>query len=824
MPPKPFSNEQSASAASGGKSAQNGVSMDVGAVASSLTRAEKASLLAGVSHWKSRALHEHGISSVVFSDGPHGLRKQENGADHLGIHRSEPATCFPTASALACSFDESLVEEVGAAIGEEARDQKVDVVLGPGVNMKRSPLCGRNFEYFSEDPYLSGVLGASMVRGIQSRGVGACVKHLAGNNQEHARMVGDSVIDERALREIYLAPFERVVREGRPWSVMTGYNRLNGVYCSQHPWLLRDVLRDEWGFDGAVISDWGAMSESVASVAAGLDLCMPGPRPDHAEAVEAAVASGGLSSAALDEAACRMIDLERKARRGRELAYECDYGRHAAIAYRAACESAVLLENDGILPLPSAAKVAVIGAFAMLPRYQGAGSSKIDPVRLDDPWSAFLDAGVDVCYAQGYDAATGDASEEQLAEAQAAAARSERAVVFAGLPDRFESEGFDRKLMVMPRGHAALIERVCAANPKTVVVLQGGSPMEMPWRGLPAAVLLMYLSGCRGGHATVDILFGRVNPSGKLAETWPAKLQDTALGQTFPDTDREVCYREGIYTGYRYFDAAGVEPAYPFGFGRSYTSFSYSDPAVSLCEGGIEVSCTVTNTGGREGAETVQLYIEGIRHAGYGEPRRLAAFSKVALDAGACARVHMRIDERAFRCWDSQRHAWCVDAGRYRALLCASSRDARLSCDIDLMPGVAPFPVEEASAASVPSAPEAYRAPVPGGFSHEAFVELYGKPLPPRRPVRPFTPDSPISDLGSTFLGRQAFRIVDFLMAKTAERMSDDMKAMMDEIAADMPLRSFTSGGVPFGVVEGLVDILNGHGAKGIAKVVRHGL
>lgn len=800
---------------------QNGVIMDVGAAVSSLTTAEKALLLAGASHWKTNALEARGVSAVTFSDGPHGLRKQENGADHLGIHKSNPATCFPTASALACSFDEALIEDVGAAIGEEARDQKVDVVLGPGVNMKRSPLCGRNFEYFSEDPYVSGVLGASMVRGIQSRGVGACVKHLAGNNQEHARMVGDSVIDERALREIYLAPFERIVREARPWAVMTGYNRLNGTYCSQHPWLLRDVLRGEWGFDGAVVSDWGAMSESVASVAAGLDACMPGPRPDHVRAVEAAAASGGLSVEALDDAAGRMLDLERKARRGRSLAYECDYDRHARVAYRAACESAVLLENDGVLPLAPHAKIAVIGAFALLPRYQGAGSSKIDPAHLDDPWSAFLDAGADVCYAQGYDAATGDASEEQLAEAQALAARSECAVVFAGLPDRFESEGFDRKLMVMPRGHAALIERVCAANPKTVVVLQGGSPMEMPWRGLPAAVLLMYLSGCRGGHAAVDILFGRVNPSGKLAETWPAKLQDTALGKEFPDTDREVCYREGIYTGYRYFDAAGVEPAYPFGFGLSYTSFSYSEPAVSLCEDGIEVSCTVTNTSDRDGAETVQLYIEGIRHAGYGELRRLAAFSKVVIAAGACERVRMRIDERAFRCWDAQRHTWCVDAGCYRALLCASSRDVRLSCDIDLVPGAVPFSVEEGSAVLALPVPEAYRAPVPGGFSHEAFVELYGKPLPPRRPVKPFTPDSPISDLGSTFLGRQAFRIVDFLMAKTAERMSDDMKAMMDEIAADMPLRSFTSGGVPFGVVEGLVDILNGHGAKGIAKAVR---
>lgn len=810
-----------------GSGMQNGVSMDTASVVSSLTTAEKASLLAGASHWKTNPLEARGVSSVVFSDGPHGLRKQESGSDHLGIHKSNPATCFPTASALACSFDEGLVEEVGAAIGEEARDQKVDVVLGPGVNMKRSPLCGRNFEYFSEDPCLSGALGAAMVRGIQSRGVGACVKHLAGNNQEHARMVGDSVIDERALHEVYLAPFERVVREAKPWAVMTGYNRLNGEYCSQHSWLLRDVLRGRWGFDGVVVSDWGAMSESAASVAAGLGVCMPGPRTDHSQTVEKAVLSGELSLDALDEAACHVVELQRKALRGRGLSFECDYDRHAEIAYRAAVESAVLLENDGILPLQSTAKVAVIGSFALLPRYQGAGSSKIDPVRLDDPWSAFLDAGIDVGYARGYDVASGNSSEEMLDEAAALAAQSDVAVVFAGLPDRFESEGFDRKLMVMPKGHRSLIERVCAANPKTVVVLQGGSPMEMPWRNSPAAILLMYLSGCRGGHATVDLLLGRANPGGKLAETWPDRLQDTVLGRSFPDTDREVLYRESIYVGYRYFDAAGIEPAYPFGFGRSYTSFSYSDPAVFFIEGGIEASCTVTNTGVCEGAETVQLYIEPRARKTFGEVRRLAAFSKARLAPGESARVVMRIDERAFRFWDSGEHRWRIDEGSYGVLFCASSRDVRLACEVvlDAGEGREPFCVESALRPHPfeRQALASYYEVVPGGFSDEAFAMLYGDPLPTRRPVKPFTPDSPVSDLATTFLGRQAFRIIDFLMAGQAERMNDDMKAMMNEIAADMPLRSFTSAGIPFGVVEGLVDVLNGHWAKGVARVLRTG-
>lgn len=802
----------------------NGGEMNIDAVVSSLSATEKVGMLAGETHWRTHANEECGVPAVVFSDGPHGLRKQEKGEDHLGIHESVPATCFPTASALACSFDEALVEEVGAAIGEEARDQGVDVVLGPGVNMKRSPLCGRNFEYFSEDPFLAGALGAAMVRGIQSRGVGACVKHFAGNNQEHARMVGDSVIDERALREIYLAPFERVIREAKPWAVMTGYNRLNGVYCSEHSWLLKDVLRDEWGFDGLTVTDWGAMSSSAASVAAGLDLCMPGPRPDHARALQAALAQGVLSPDAVDSAVRHVAELAHKASLGRKIAYTCDYEDHSDIAYRAACESAVLLENDGTLPLRGTESVAVIGSFALLPRYQGAGSSKINPVHLDDSWSAFGNAGVEVSYARGYDSVSGDTDEAMLAQAAHVAAKSDVAVVFAGLPDRFESEGFDRKLMVMPKGHRVLIETVCAANPRTVVVLQGGSPMEMSWRDKPAAVLLMYLSGCQGGRAAVDILLGRACPSGKLAETWPVCLHDTALGTGFPDMNREVLYRESIYTGYRYFDAAGVEPAYPFGFGLSYTSFAYSDPCVMPCEGGFEASCTVENTGACSGREIVQLYVQPVERRGFSEVRRLAAFASAALAPGEKGRVSMHIDEAAFRFWDAAEHRWRVEPGAYELLFCASSRDRRLTSTVVLDERFAPFSVEGRNADMSVSTdvPDSYVHVMPGGFTDEAFVKIMGSSLPARRPLRPFTIDSPVSDMSATFIGRQAFRIVDLLMAKTVELMSDDMKTLMSEMAADMPLRSFTSGGVPIEVVEGLVDVLNGRRIAGMAKIARY--
>ena len=625
---------------------------------SSLPLEDRAQLLAGESHWKTHTSPNAGIPSLFLSDGPHGLRKQEGAQDCMGIAESRPATCFPTASALACSFDPELVERVGAAIGEEARRQGVDVVLGPGVNIKRHPLCGRNFEYFSEDPVVSGRLGAAMVRGIQSRGVGACLKHFAANSQEHARMVSDSVVDERTLRELYLAPFEYVVRHARPWSVMTAYNKLNGVYCSEHEWLLREVLRGEWGFDGAVVSDWGAMSSSVASVRAGLDLCMPGLRRDHARALVEAVRSGNLEEGCVSEAASHIERLARRAKACQakgsvggasesSLSDEEFYRAHADLAREAAAQSAVLLKNDGVLPLNLNARVAVIGAFARMPRYQGSGSSRINPKIIDNIWYRLEQRGVAAEYADGYDPTTGDADERQLLEAEALAARSDVALVVAGLPARYESEGFDRKLMIMPRGMRELIDRVCTANPRTVVVLQGGAPMEMPWRDRPAAILLMYLSGCQGGGAAVDVLVGDVNPSGKLAETWPVDSAQTALGTTYPDMDNEVFYREGPFVGYRYYDAVDVEPAFPFGHGESYTEFAYEGLEVKAHEGAstegpleFDVSFTLRNIGPRIGAEVAQVYIAPTSEV-VPPPcpvQWLAGFAKIELEPGGSAR------------------------------------------------------------------------------------------------------------------------------------------------------------------------------------------
>lgn len=718
-------------------------------------------------------------------------------------------------------------------------------------------------------------------------------------------MVSDSVVDERTLRELYLAPFEHVVRHARPWSVMTAYNKLNGVYCSEHEWLLRDALRGEWGFDGAVVSDWGAMSSSVASVRAGLDLCMPGPRRDRARALVEAVHSGDLGEDRVTEAASHVERLARRVEEARgampvgptfgnsspESAAEMResfvsdeefYRAHADLARTAAAQSAVLLKNDGVLPLNPDAKVAVIGAFARMPRYQGSGSSRINPKIIDNIWYRLEQRGVAAEYADGYDPTTGDAGERQLLETETLAARSDVAVVVAGLPARYESEGFDRKLMVMPRGMRELIDRVCAANPRTVVVLQGGAPMEMPWRDSPASILLMYLSGCQGGGAAVDVLVGDVNPSGKLAETWPVDLAQTALGTTYPDMDNEVLYREGPFVGYRYYDAVGVEPAFPFGHGESYTEFAYEGLGVKTCVGNpvgdaeppagsgvsrgtpgsgapprrvdscsqpsdcpleIEVSFTLRNIGSRIGAEVAQVYIAPAAGV-VPQPcpvQWLAGFSKIELEPGRERRIMLCLDGTAFRKWDASLHCWRVYSGEYEIRMASSSRDVRLTASIaigDKRSAFNPeqardrrniaekqFVLDRASAAS-PQVPEIYRHPTPGCFaqpvSARTFAELYARPLPERPPVTPFTIESTVSDMGACWLGRRLYRIIDWVMAEPASKMSRDQKAMMQEMAADMPLRSLTTSGVPLESVKGFVSMLNGHYLTGCIYAVRN--
>lgn len=785
--------------------------LDVEAAVCAMTLEEKCACLAGDGYWELGGCPRLGIGPLVVADGPHGLRRQAGPADNLGLARSEPAVCFPTASAAACLFDVDLVRRMGEAIGDEAREQGVAVVLGPGVNLKRSPLCGRNFEYLSEDPLLSGELAAAYVEGVQSRGVGTSPKHFACNEQETNRLVVDSVVDDRALRELYLEPFRIAVEKARPWTIMTAYNLVNGSYCSESAPLM-GIAREEWGFDGAYVSDWGAVNRNVASLAAGLDLAMPGPRPDYRADAEAAVRSGALPQERLDEAVRRVLELHAKHEAARGLGAGLGLEERLDAARAVAEGSAVLLENDGMLPLLPCARVAVIGAFAREPRYQGAGSSKINPVSLDCAFDALAAAGAVAAYAPGYDAATGETDAALLDEAARVAAAADAAVVFVGLPDASESEGSDRVGMALPAGHDALVERVCAANPNTAVVLQCGSAVELPWRGEPRAILLSYLAGCRGGRATADLLLGRANPSGKLAETWPARLSDTPCAESFPAKGRQARYRESLYAGYRYYDAAGVETAYPFGHGLSYTSFAYCDLRVEAsADGGFAVSFAVRNEGGRAGKEAVQVYVAPLDPGAFRPPQELKAFAKVALEPGEERRVELALPRRAFAHYDAQTGEWAVEAGAYEVRAAASSRDVRLRARV----AVEGLPRRE------DGAPEAYRRVRPGGFPDKAFEALYGRPLPKEAStMRPFTANATVGELKASLVGRALHYALRhelrLFMPRDAARRAQAELAVMDA-----PLRALAMSGADMRLVDAVVDFMNYRFIRGLKKLWR---
>lgn len=658
---------------------------------SGLTVEQKAALTSGESFWRTKAVGD--VPSVMLTDGPHGLRKQREGGDHLGIGDSVPATCFPPAVALGSSWDVELVERVGTALGVESSIEDVAVILGPGINIKRSPLCGRNFEYLSEDPIVSGVLGAALVRGIQSQGVGASLKHFAANNQEDDRMRSSSDVDPRPLREIYLRGFQRVVEDAQPKTVMCSYNRINGVYASENRWLLTDVLRGEWGFEGLVVSDWGAVNDRVAALHAGLDLEMPGNGGQGDRALVAAVADGSLDADELDVSAARVARLAAEWAQTDRVEGPLDVEAHHALAREAASRSIVLLKNDEVdgdplLPLRDDRSLAVIGAFAEKPRYQGAGSSMIHPTRLDDALTAIRAIAPQAAYAPGFSvAADADPAEtERLRqEAVAAAAAAEVAVVFAGLPARLESEGYDRDDIELPAEQLALVEAVVAANPRTVVVLSNGGVVRLPFAEAVPAIVEGWLLGQAGGTATADVLFGAVNPSGKLTETVPLRIEDTPAFLNFPGEEGHVRYGEGIFVGYRWYDARKLEVAYPFGHGLSYTSFGYGDVAASVtAEGDIQVRVTVTNTGDRAGREVVQAYTSlpgsGVQRA----PRELKGFASVELAPGESREVTVTIRREDLAYWHVRAGRWVVEGGDYVVEVGASSRDVRATAIVSI--------------------------------------------------------------------------------------------------------------------------------------------
>lgn len=670
--------------------------------ASDLTLEEKASLTSGADFWTTKAIDRVGLPSIMMTDGPHGLRKQSGGTDHLGLSSSVPATCFPPAVGIGSSFDAELIERVGAAIGVEAAIEDVAIVLGPGINIKRSPLCGRNFEYFSEDPIVSGTLGAASVRGVQSQGVGTSLKHFAANNQEFDRMRASSDVDPRPLHEIYLRGFERVVKDAQPWTVMCSYNRINGVYASEDPWLLTQVLRDDWGFDGLVVSDWGAVNDRVAGVAAGLDLEMPSSGGRTDAQLVAAVRAGELAESVLDTAADRAIDLVRKAQRRPAVSGPLDVDAHHALAREAAGRSIVLLKNDGdLLPLDPEQRIAVIGAFATEPRFQGAGSSLINPTRVDkalDELRAI--GGDDVAYAPGFaveggdTAASGRSADDLRAEAVAAASAADVAVVFLGLPAAEESEGFDREHIDLPAAQLAVLDAVIEANPATVVVLSNGGVVALPFADRVPAIVETWLLGQAGGGAVADVLYGAVNPSGKLTETVPVRVEDNPSFGSFPGEFGHVRYGEGVLVGYRWYDAKGLDVTFPFGHGLSYTAFSYGEATVEAAENGdIAVRVDVTNTGTRDGREIVQVYAAPVSSVVQRAPRELKAFASVAIDAGETRTVELVIRREDLAYWDVRVDRWIVEPGEYRIDVAASSRDIRSTMIVEVAGDVVSLPL-----------------------------------------------------------------------------------------------------------------------------------
>lgn len=665
--------------------------MDIKALVSQMTLEEKAGLCSGLDFWHTKPVERLGVPSVMVSDGPHGLRKQDEKADHLGVNDSIKAVCMPAACATASSFDRDLMGRMGQAIGDSCQHEKLGVVLGPAVNIKRSPLCGRNFEYFSEDPYLAGEMSAAYINGVQSKNVGTSIKHFAANSQEHRRMSSSSNADERTLREIYFPAFEISVRKAQPWTVMCSYNRVNGVYASENPWLLTDVLRGEWGFKGYVMSDWGAVSDRVAGVAAGLDLEMPSSGGINDRKIVAAVQSGELDEKIVDQACERILEINYRyldnARPETPWDQEADHQLSARIAE----ECMVLLKNDGILPLNKTDEVAFIGEFAAKPRFQGGGSSHINAFRTTSAVEAAQ--GLPVTYVQGYSAARDMATDEMIAEAVQAAKAAKVAVVFAGLPDAYESEGYDRTHMAMPACQNRLIEAVAGANPNTVVVLHNGSPVEMPWLGKVKAVLEAYLGGQAVGIATVRLLYGDANPCGHLAETFPVKLSDNPSYLYYGGEGNEADYREGVFVGYRYYDKKEMPVLFPFGFGLSYTTFACSNLRLSGAkitdQETLTATVTVTNTGSRAGKTVVQLYV-GDRESTVLRPiRELKGFEKVELQPGESRDVTFTLDKRAFAYWNAAIHDWHVETGAFTIEVGQSSRDIEVSGEVTVESTVA---------------------------------------------------------------------------------------------------------------------------------------
>ena len=772
---------------------------------------QKCALLSGDTVFTTRGYKNAGVPSITLSDGPNGVRKQAGAADHLGLNPSVPATCFPTAATMACSWDPALGEEIGRAMGEEAAAQEVAVLLGPGLNTKRSPLCGRNFEYFSEDPYLSGKMAAAYVRGIQSEGISACPKHFAVNSQELRRMASDSVVDERTLRELYLTGFEIVVKEAHPKALMSSYNLINGTYANENAHLLQDILREEWGFDGAVVTDWGGSNDHALGVKNGSTLEMPAPGGDAVRELLAAVRSGKIAEAdvdaRLDELLTLVLDTHAAVER-HSRSFDAD--AHHALARRAAGESVVLLKNaDALLPLAEGTRVAVIGDFADTPRYQGAGSSAVNSIKVDTFLDCLNDSGLhSVGFAPGFDR-QGKPDAAKQAEAVALAAEADAVLLCLGLDEIKESEGLDRADMKLADNQIELLQAVREANPNTVVIVNAGASLETPWLAHCKALVYGALGGQAGAGAMVDVLTGKINPGGKLAETWANAYADTPARDHFAGPGRTVQYREGLYVGYRYYQTTGVPVAFPFGHGLSYTQFAYSD----LHADAHSAALTVTNTGDRAGAEIVQLYVAKPNAEIFRPAQELKAFAKVQLAAGESKTVTLTLDDKAFRYWNTRTDSWEVEGGTYELRVGASSADIRLTAVVEVIGTDALTPY---AGKALPHYQSGQVQTVPDA----EWETLLGRPIPDDR-VK-IDRNMTLGELnhGRSPLGWLIWAVMTVLLNASYKKGKPDLNVLFQY---NMPLRALakmTNGAISMGMVDGIVMEVQGFWVIGLVRVI----
>lgn len=776
-----------------------------------LTLEEKCALLSGAETFKTRGMPEHGIPQIWLSDGPHGLRKQAGESDHLGLNPSVPATCFPTASAVANSWDAALGEEIGAALGEEAAAQEVSVVLGPGLNMKRNPLCGRSFEYFSEDPYLAGKLAAGYIRGIQSKGVAACPKHFAVNSQETRRMASDSIVDERTLREIYLTGFEIAVKEGHPRSIMSSYNLVNSTYANENKHLLMEILRGEWGFDGAVITDWGGSNDHALGVKNGSTLEMPAPGGDSVRELLAAVESGKISESDIDARLSELLPLVFDTKAALDAApREFDAAAHHALARRAAAESLVLLKNEGsLLPLAAGSKVAVIGDFAKNPRYQGAGSSMVNSTQVDVLLDKLIDSELNVIgYQQGFDR-HGKPDAALQKSACELATQADTVILCMGLDEIAESEGLDRSNLRLAQNQVDLLQAVAAVNPKIVVVLYSGSVVETPWLDNCQALLYAALGGQAGAGAVADALTGKVNPCGKLAETWPLAYADVPSAADFATRRKTVEYREGLYIGYRYFTTAEKAVRFPFGYGMSYTTFAYSDMAAD--EQGV--SLTVTNTGSVAGTEIVQLYVAKKNSELFRPAKELKGFARVTLAPGEKQRITIMLDDKAFRFWNVKANRWEIEGGEYELLVGASVEDIRLCEKISVHGTATVHPYEDVDL-------DCYYKGNVLHVSDADFEKLLGHPIPKGKTK--IDRNLTLGELNHARspLGWLVWLVLTILLDASYKRGKPDLNILFQH---NMPLRALakmTNGAISMGMVDGIVMELQGFWILGLVRVI----